>query len=119
MNRFEQSAYRFCADAAWDVVYFDGHGRVFRTCDIRVPVWQKAAPGARMICYCFGESEDRIRTEIRAHGRSQALQRVRAHIAAHRCACDIRNPRGTCCLGEISATVARIAEELHEDRTAR
>jgi hypothetical protein len=36
------------------------------------------------------------------------MSRVREHIAAKRCACDIRNPRGTCCLGDVDAAVKRV-----------
>ena len=61
-----------------------------------------------MMCYCFGENEADIRTEIEATGHSEAVQRVRAHIEAGRCACEVRNPRGVCCLGDIAATVKRL-----------
>ena len=36
------------------------------------------------------------------------LVRIREHIAAQRCACDIRNPRGACCLGDVMAAVKRL-----------
>jgi len=118
MNRFDQGAYRFCSDPACDVVYFDDHGLVFTTVDLRVAVWQKLPFGERMVCYCFGEREDAIRDEIRQHGQSAAVERVRAHIAAKRCACDIRNPKGACCLGDVTAAVKRASEHV-EDRAAR
>lgn len=118
MNRFEQSAYRFCPAPSCPVVYFDDHGRVFETSDIRVPIWQKQPFGERMVCYCFGESEGAIREEIRQHGRSGAVERVRAHITAKRCACEIRNPRGACCLGDVTAAVKRVSEHV-EDRATR
>jgi hypothetical protein len=41
-------------------------------------------------------------------GRTMAIERVREHIAATRCACDIRNPRGACCLGDLIAAVKRV-----------
>ena len=100
--------YRFCADASCDVVYFDLDGASYRTGDIRVPVWQKEPFGKRTVCYCFGESEASICAEIAAAGQSDAVERVRAHIAAGRCACEIRNPRGACCLGDLSAAVKRV-----------
>ena len=37
------------------------------------------------------------------------MHRVRGHISAARCACDLRNPRGRCCLGELTETVARLS----------
>ncbi len=109
LQRFEPGAHRFCPDASCDVVYFDAAGRTFTTTDLRVPVWQKQPPGARTICYCFGENETEIRAEIEQTGRSRAPERVRTHIDAGRCACEVRNPKGACCLGDITQTVKRVA----------
>jgi hypothetical protein len=116
MNRFERSAYRFCAESSCFVVYFGENGRVFGTSDVRVIVWQKAPSGARMICYCFGEREDEIRGELRHAGCSRAIERVRARIAERRCACEIRNPRGACCLGELMAAVERVSDRITHER---
>jgi hypothetical protein len=73
-------------------------------------VWQKELPGARTFCYCFGENEADIAREIVRTGQSAAVQRVRAHIAGKRCACEVRNPRGTCCLGDLMAAVERLQQ---------
>ena len=100
--------YRFCADSTCAVVYFDNEGHVFNTADLRVPVWQKQPAGARRICYCFDEDEASMAREFAETGRCDAPQRVRDHIAAGRCACEVRNPRGACCLGDVMKTVARI-----------
>lgn len=108
LARLEPTDYRFCADARCDVVYFNAAGAIFETDDLRVPVWQKITYGSRMVCYCFGESEATIRAEIEATGRSLAVERVREHIAAGRCACELRNPRGACCLGDVIAAVKRV-----------
>jgi hypothetical protein len=109
LQRFEPRAYRFCADASCNVVYFEADGRTFTTADLRVPVWQKQRPGARTMCYCFGENETDIRAELEHTGRSNAEARVRAHIQAGRCACEVRNPKGACCLGDVAEAVKRIA----------
>ena len=108
LHRFERGEYRFCPDASCDVVYFDAAGRTFTTADLRVPVWQKQPPGARTICYCFGENETDIRAELAHIGRSRAEERVRAHIEAGRCVCEVRNPKGACCLGDITQAVKRV-----------
>jgi CopZ-like zinc binding protein len=108
MRRLTRSDYRFCADADCDVVYFDANGSFFGTKDIRVPVWQKLPFGSRRMCYCFGESEVSIGREIQTAGRSSAVERIREHIAAGRCACEIRNPRGACCLGDVIAAIKRV-----------
>jgi Zinc binding domain len=100
--------YRFCPDPDCDVVYFSTDGQRFTTAEVRVPVWQKLPFGDRPICYCFGESEASMRAEIASGAGVRLIERVRAHIAAKRCACDVRNPRGACCLGDVIASVGRI-----------
>src|SRR5206468_2559210 len=108
-------AYRFCPDPRCAVVYFGEDGTIFTTSDLRERVWQKEPPGHRTVCYCFGENEADIAAELDQRGQSDAVQRVRDHIAAGRCACEIRNPRGACCLGDVTAAVehlrpARVSE---------
>lgn len=103
--------YRFCGEPACAVAYFDDEGHVFTTADLRLPVWQKQPAGARMICHCFDENEASMACELAETGRCDASRRVRDHIAAGRCACEVRNPRGTCCLGDVMKAVARIEAE--------
>jgi hypothetical protein len=111
LRRFDSGSYRFCPDASCDIVYFSEAGAAFTTADLRVPVWHKEPPGRRMICYCFDETESAIASELRETGQSCAVERVRAHIAAQRCACEVRNPRGSCCLGDVIAAVERMRAE--------
>jgi Zinc binding domain len=109
LRRLAVTQYRFCADAGCEVVYFNSAGHTFTTTDVRVPVWQKQPFGQRMVCYCFDENEAAIQIEIEQHGQSEAAERVRQHIGAGRCACEVRNPRGSCCLGDVTAAVTRLA----------
>lgn len=104
----QRTHYRFCPNPACDTVYFGDAGDRFGTLDLGVGVWQKQPFGARLLCYCFGETESGIRAEFLEHGRSDVIGRIREHVTAQRCACDIRNPRGACCLGDVLAAVKRI-----------
>jgi hypothetical protein len=110
LSRLRAIEHRFCPDPACDVVYFNARGDCYRREDLRVEVWQKEPFGDRLVCYCFGETEATIRDEIEKAGASRAIERVRAHIAAKRCACDVRNPRGACCLGDLIAAVTRVEQ---------
>lgn len=101
------AVFYFCAEPACPTVYFASDGQRFVTTDLRVAVWQKEPEGSRMVCYCFGENEADIRRELERDGATKAVERVRAHIAARRCACEVRNPRGACCLGDVTAAVKR------------
>ncbi len=111
LSRMNVAPHRFCADAACEVVYFDTTGQMYTKADIRVRVWHKEPFGHRMICYCFGENEAAIRREIEREGTSRAVERVRAHVQAGRCACEVRNPRGVCCLGDITRAVRACAKD--------
>lgn len=106
LQRFEPGDYRFCGEPTCPVVYC-GANAAFTTEDLRVPVWQKQVPGHRTVCYCFGENEADIHAEVQQTGQSLAVDRVRQHIAAGRCACDVRNPKGSCCLGDVTQAVKR------------
>ena len=87
LQRFQPRDYRFCAAPDCDVVYFAQAGPMFTSGELRERVWQKEPPGQRTLCYCFGENEGDIAAEIGRTGASLAVARVRAHIAAGRCAC--------------------------------
>jgi len=112
LRRLQPTHYRFCANAGCETVYFGDAGDQFGTDDIRVPVWQKQPGDGRLLCYCFGETESDMRTELLEHGRTDVVARIREHIAAQRCACDIRNPRGACCLGDVMAAVKRFEASM-------
>ncbi|HEX5217113.1 MAG TPA: hypothetical protein VFV98_16735, partial [Vicinamibacterales bacterium] len=57
LARLAHATFQFCAAPWCGVVYFSGTCPTFGITDLRVPVWQKSPPGARMVCYCFGENE--------------------------------------------------------------
>jgi len=106
--------HRFCPGAECPVVYF-GNGEVFERPDLTVPVFQKEAPGHRTVCYCFAISEDDLRREIVATGRSTAAERITSLVNADRCACEVRNPQGSCCLGNVAAAIDAAKEVSESD----
>lgn len=107
LTRLGPGSFRFCATPGCDVVYF-ADGEQYLCADVRVPVWQKEPSGDRTVCYCFGENEAGIQREITTTGTSGAPSRIRDHLTAKRCACEVHNPRGVCCLGDVIATVVRL-----------
>lgn len=62
LRRVGAGPFRFCGNPACGV-YFSAEQQ-YLTSDVRVQVWQKAPPGRRMICYCFGEDEAGMLREI-------------------------------------------------------
>ena len=107
-----ENDFHFCATRNCPVVYFDGTGATLLKTDLRVPVWQKCEDKTVPICYCFGWSEERIHSEIEETGKSTAVSAISAQVKAGACACEVKNPQGSCCLGNIS----KVVRSLHTTR---
>jgi hypothetical protein len=104
--------YKFCSSADCDVIYYSAHGNVFTTADVREMVTSKTKDDDRPLCYCFGFTEGNIRREIALMGESNVPAQVSQFIKEKLCACEIRNPSGVCCLGEINKTVKRLTVQV-------
>lgn len=99
LMRLSAPEHRFCATSDCPVVYF-GTEEAFVREDVVVPVFQKEPPGDRPVCYCFGISEGDLQRET---GTASAGDRITALVNAGRCACEVKNPQGSCCLGNVAA----------------
>ncbi len=99
--------YYFCEAHDCDVVYFalDSQAPVFRCADLLVRVGAKATADPIPICYCFGFSKKDIEDEIRSTGKSTVAERITEEVEADRCACEVKNPSGKCCLGDVTRAV--------------
>jgi hypothetical protein len=95
LMRLAAPEHRFCATADCPVVHF-GQSETLERSDLTVPVFQKEPAGARTVCYCFGVSEAAIREETARTGRSTASHRITDLVQAGRCACELKNPQGSC-----------------------
>lgn len=105
------SHYLFCASSHCPVVYYAGDGTQFRKDQLRVRVGLNETEDPIPVCYCFGVTECMIREEIQQTGRSSASTRIRAEVKARNCRCEVENPSGRCCLGEVIRAEKRPATE--------
>lgn len=96
--------FHFCPTPDCPAVYFSAGGSVLTTDDVRRPVTQKD-PVHAPVCYCFGFTPAMIRDELAVTGKSTVIERIAAEMKADFCACEIRNPQGSCCLGNVKAAV--------------
>lgn len=103
-----ESGFHFCATPTCSVVYFEETGKTLLESDLRVPVWQKREDPTTPVCYCFGWSEERIRSEIAETGRCTAVSAISAQVKAGACACGLKNPQGSCCLGNVTQVVKKL-----------
>lgn len=90
--------FRFCANPDCTIVYF-GSTQTFSQDKLRVPVFQKDFSPATPVCYCFGYSRGML---VDGNARKKAISNVGRLVKAGACACEIRNPQGSCCLGNVS-----------------
>lgn len=103
----ESGGFHFCRTPICEVVYFNGSGIILTKADVRQRVGLKETQGPVPICYCFGFTKEMIFAEIRATGKCAIPQRIAAEIKTGHCACEIRNPQGACCLGNVQAVAKR------------
>lgn len=99
--------YYFCEAPACDVVYFPSNpdAPTFRRGDLLVRVGLKEKHDPIPVCYCFGVARRDITDEIRETGKSTMADRIKAEVKSGNCACEVKNPSGKCCLGEVIRAV--------------
>ncbi len=98
----------FCETPTCGVVYFNNEQQVYLYKeDVKVRVGIKETENPVPVCYCFGWTQERICEQIQQLGYSTAVQEIGIKIKADECACDIKNPSGRCCLGEVNKAVKR------------
>lgn len=105
--------YQFCRTQACPIVYFsiDSH-QTFREAQLREPVYQKhLSKDDVFVCYCFRYTLGMIQAELAANGKSLIIEQIKAGIKANQCACDIRNPQGDCCLGNVILVIKHSTED--------
>lgn len=115
--RMPQADYYFCKSAGCDVVYFPENceAPIFRRGDLLVRVGLKEDHDPIPVCYCFGITRKDIRDEIRETGKSTFAERIKAEVQAGHCACEVKNPSGKCCLGNVTRTAKDGLTVLLED----
>lgn len=97
--------YYFCPDPHCSVVYFSSDSVQITKDDMSVKVFNKDSGEDVPGCYCFLWTRKRIRDEIESTGTSTAALSIAEEIHAGRCACDVKNPKGECCLGDVHLVV--------------
>ncbi|MDP3723872.1 MAG: hypothetical protein Q8R91_10345 [Candidatus Omnitrophota bacterium] len=101
-----QEACCFCRTPTCEVVYFAPGRVVFRKHDLSVRIGLKEPDDpAAPVCYCFGWTPEKIRAELAATGRSTVIDQIKAQVKTGNCSCEVTNPQGSCCLGNVAKAV--------------
>ena len=107
LHNVRSSGYLFCPSRSCPVVYFSRDGaQTLTEADLRERVHQKHPQDDDVyVCYCFRHTPASIRAELNESGRSSVVETVTQGTQSGQCACEIRNPQGSCCLGNLRAAV--------------
>lgn len=94
---------RFCATRDCPVVYFDSAcGAIFTERDLTVLVHAKHPDALDVpVCYCFGVTPESMEAASTRHGGTSVRDMITREVKARHCACEVKNPTGRCCLGDV------------------
>lgn len=103
LARLEAGSYWFCTTPTCQVVYFsEGDCSIYHKPDLKVRVGCKEIDDPIPLCYCFGHTVTSVREEIARTQQSTVMTNITTHIQAGRCGCEVNNPSGKCCLGDVN-----------------
>ena len=114
LTQLPSAEFRFCRAPDCPTVYYSTDGsHLFAEAELRERVYQKHPQDDQVfVCYCFRHTIGSIRSEIERTHTSSVIDSINAGIQAGKCACDLRNPQGSCCLGNVRMLVTQLEAEL-------
>jgi hypothetical protein len=109
LRRVQDTKYLFCRTQTCPVVYFPDDGeQTFRVEQVRERVYQKEPEAEDVfICYCFRHTVGKLRAAL-SKDRLAIVDDINKGINAGQCACDLRNPQGSCCLGNVRSVIKQL-----------
>jgi Zinc binding domain len=106
-------SYYFCDSPDCDVVYVSASGeQVITASQLSVRVGIKEKDDPIPLCYCFDFDRNAIRDDIRFEGTTDIPKMITQRIKAGECRCQVTNPSGNCCLGDIYRAVKQAREAM-------
>lgn len=109
LRKVQSAEYLFCKTQTCPVVYFAADGQqTFTVEQVRERVYQKEPDAEEVfVCYCFRHTVGDIRAAS-PETRASIVDDINTGIKAQQCACDLRNPQGSCCLGNVRGLIKRL-----------
>jgi hypothetical protein len=93
------SSYAFCSNSSCEIVYFCDI-QTFRKDMLKISVFQKNDALDVPVCYCFGWTRERLIHAVQEN--KHPTDHIREQVQANRCGCEVNNPQGACCLGNVT-----------------
>lgn len=98
--------YYFCDTPDCDTLYVSALGDHLITKDqLTVRVGTKETEDPIPLCYCFDFDRKSVWNDIRSKGSTDIPEIITERVKAGECRCEVANPSGTCCLGNVYRAV--------------
>ncbi len=97
----------YCKTPTCKTVYFR-ESTVLTQEDIIVVVGLKEGATPATVCYCFDWTKEKIKAELEATGKTVALEDIKAKMENPGCSCEVLNPSGGCCLGDVGKVIKEL-----------
>lgn len=94
----------YCKTNVCKVVYFK-ENEVIKQDKLIKEVGLKNWANPSTICYCFNWTKERIHAEIIKKGTTNAIEDISKKMNTEKCACEINNPSGKCCLKDVNQVI--------------
>lgn len=94
----------FCQNPTCATLYFfdNGMGAISKD-EVNVRVGFKEAAAPQLVCYCYEHTREAIQADFSEHGESTIELQIRQEVESGSCSCEMKNPTGRCCLGDVRA----------------
>lgn len=99
----------FCKTPSCKVVYFRKN-LILEEKHLTKEIGLKDWINPSTVCYCFNWTVEKIKNDI-----SIVLHNIKSQMHTAKCACEINNPSGSCCLKDIKAVIKEI--KTHKDKS--
>jgi len=103
--------FSYCKTSTCRAIYFRGD-EVLTQDDLSVSVGLKDGAEPANMCYCFGWTKQRIKEDLLKNGKSSAIKDIKHNMDTIGCSCEVKNPSGKCCMGDVTKVVKEIEKEI-------
>ena len=108
-----KDGFYYCKTPSCKNIYFRNE-EVLKQEDISVVVGLKEGSSPDTVCYCFKWTKEKIKIEIQENAETLALEDIKSKMKNISCNCELLNPSGGCCLGDITNVIIEIKDSLKE-----
>jgi len=98
----------YCKTPSCKIVYFRDDTVVTQE-DMNVVVGLKDGATPATVCYCFAWTKEKIKAELLSERKTAILEDIKAKMQNPGCSCEILNPSGGCCLGDVAKAIKELS----------